>query len=69
MIQVIDEETETRLYAKFDNHEKGFKKFFRWAKKGAKDVPYTDRLLCGENTGLYSIPMADWPTGRASSSG
>ena len=60
MIQVIDEETETRLYAKFDNHKKGFKKFFRWAKKGAKDVPYTDWLLCGENTGLYSIPMAEW---------
>jgi transposase len=60
MIQVIGEEKETRQYAKFDNHKKGFKKFFRWAKKGAKDVPYTDWLLCGENTGLYSIPMAEW---------
>jgi transposase len=64
MSQFIDEETETRLYAKFDNHKKGFKKFFRWAKKGAKDVPYTDWLLCGENTGMYSIPMAEWAYGQ-----
>lgn len=64
MIQVIDDETETRLYARFDNHKKGFKKFFRWAKKGAGDVAYTDWLLCGENTGIYSIPMAEWAWGQ-----
>ena len=64
MIQVIDDETETRLHAKFDNKAKDFKKFFRWAKKNAKDVPYAEWLLCGENTGMYSVPMAEWAYGR-----
>ncbi len=41
----------------FDNDPKGFKDLIKWIKKGASVEP-NQIIICFENTGIYSLPLA-----------
>lgn len=60
MIREGEEENVVLGYSKFDNNEKGYKHFLCWAKKTAHNDALSEWLVCGENTGFYSMGLADW---------
>ena len=45
-----------KLSEKFMNNSKGYKKLFLWLKKSK--VSLVELVICFENTGIYSIPLA-----------
>ncbi len=46
-------------HQRFENHEKGFKNFFKWL--GQNDVKDLSKLfVCMEHTGVYTIPLCEF---------
>lgn len=54
------EEQYERKYSSFSNNSAGFSKFCRWCGKNANGIDSEQWLFCGEHTGDYSIPLADY---------
>lgn len=60
MIREMDDSNEELGYSKFENKEKGFRAFYKWAKKTAPKNSQAQWLICGETTGVYSVGLAEW---------
>lgn len=60
MIKELDDDNEELGYGQFENKEKGYRAFYKWAKKTAPKGSMQDWLICGETTGVYSEGLATW---------
>lgn len=53
------EHTNETRYSCFSNDESGFEALLNWIKQES-DIPSSDWLFCGEDTGLYSIGLSNY---------
>lgn len=60
MLREYDDHNLELGYSQFENKEKGFRAFYKWAKKTAPKGTQTQWLICGETTGVYSVGLAEW---------
>lgn len=60
MLREYDDHNEDLGYKQFDNNNKGYHDFYRWARDTAAKGTKSQWLLCGETTGCYSEGLAEW---------
>lgn len=60
MIREMDDSNEELGYSQFENKEKGFRAFYKWAKETAPKGSRAQWLICGETTGVYNVKFAEW---------
>lgn len=57
-------ENHSAEHAVFENTTEGFKAMLKWVKEHCPKASKEDLHFCGENTGVYSRPMADFMAGK-----
>lgn len=57
-------ETAPRVYQSFTNDTSGFRAFEKWMKSESNGMEIESWLICGENTGMYSIPLSKYLYGK-----
>lgn len=57
-------ETAPRVYQSFTNDTSGFREFEKWMKSESNGMEIESWLICGENTGMYSIPLSKYLYGK-----
>lgn len=51
-------EFSVRVHSSFMNDVKGYREFLRWVKENAPKTDISEWLFCGEDTGIYSVPLS-----------
>ena len=51
-------ESSARVHSSFQNGVKGYREFLRWVRSNAPGTDMSEWLFCGEDTGLYSVPLS-----------
>ena len=51
-------ESSARAHSSFQNDVKGYREFLRWVKSNSPGTDISEWLFCGEDTGLYSVPLS-----------
>ena len=51
-------ESSARAHSSFQNDVKGYREFLRWVKGNSSGTDISEWLFCGEDTGLYSVPLS-----------
>ena len=51
-------EISVRVHSSFTNAVKGYREFLRWVKENASQTDISEWLFCGEDTGIYSVPLS-----------
>jgi transposase len=51
-------ESSARVHSSFTNDVKGYREFLRWVKSSAPGTGVPEWLFCGEDTGIYSVPLS-----------
>jgi len=51
-------EIAARVHSTFTNDVKGFREFLKWAKSETASANIAEWLFCGEDTGMYSVPLS-----------
>lgn len=60
MLREMEDSNEELGYSQFENKEKGFRAFYKWAKKTAPKGSQAQWLICGETSGVYNVRFAEW---------
>ena len=51
-------ESSSRVHSSFTNDVKGSRELLRWVKCNAPKTDISEWLFCGEDTGIYSVPLS-----------